>query len=53
MKLALLVVLAAIFPLLWGWCTHRVVTWLWPATRPPGGDLETATPAERPMDYQI
>lgn len=54
MKMTLLIVVAALLPLVWGWVVYWLVARLWPASRPgsisPDADTHPPIP---PITYSI
>jgi hypothetical protein len=54
MRSTILVLMAAVLPLVWGWGVHWIVERVWPFTEPDGGELPHGVRAEgHPIDYQI
>ncbi len=53
-RMALLVAVTALLPLVWGWVVHRLVARLWPAGRPgPVNHGADARPPIPPITYSI
>jgi len=51
-QIALLIVVAGVMPLMWGWFVHWLLLKFWPQRRPwqRSGENSRAAP---PLDYQI
>jgi hypothetical protein len=54
MRSTILILAAAVLPLLWGWVVHGIVDRFWPVAEPPRDERSHGVRSlEHPIDYQI
>jgi hypothetical protein len=52
MRFPILVVVALVLPLVWGWAIHRIMVRIWPGADGASGQ-RAPTDSNPPVDYQI
>jgi hypothetical protein len=53
MRITLLILVAGVLPLFWGWSVHWIMSRLWPQNRPGSRKPSANSPSSPPLDYQI